>query len=92
LSEKRVKVCRKKISDDKNKKRNTSNGSSEDSSRDFSGRRGRFPCCICKAKDHKTHKSNVLECQKFINSLHRLGMALKASNVVGNPVTLHLIW
>jgi hypothetical protein len=22
----------------------------------------------------------------------RLGMALKASNVVGNPVTLHLIW
>jgi hypothetical protein len=46
----KVKVCKKKISDEKNKKRKTSNDSSEDSSQVFSGKRGRFPCCICKAK------------------------------------------
>jgi hypothetical protein len=29
---------------------------------------------------------------QHINCVARLGMALKASNVVGNPVTLHQIW
>jgi hypothetical protein len=28
----------------------------------------------------------------YIARGHRLGMALKASNVVGDPVTLHRIW
>jgi hypothetical protein len=28
----------------------------------------------------------------YFNYYDRLGMALKASNVVGNPVTLHQIW
>jgi hypothetical protein len=52
----KVKFCKKKISDERNKKRKTSNGSSADSSQDFSVKRGRFPCCICKAKDHRTHE------------------------------------
>jgi hypothetical protein len=52
----KVKVCKKIISDEKNKKRKTSNDSSEDSSQFFSGKRGRFPCCICKAKEHRTHE------------------------------------
>jgi hypothetical protein len=52
----KVKVCKKKISDEKNKKRKTSSSSSDDSSQDFSGKRGRYPCCICKAKDHRTHE------------------------------------
>jgi hypothetical protein len=31
-------------------------GSSEHSSEDFSGKRRSFPCCICDAKDHRSHE------------------------------------
>jgi hypothetical protein len=44
------------FSDEKNKKRKTSNDLSENSSQVFSGKRERFPCCICKAKEHRTHE------------------------------------
>jgi hypothetical protein len=52
----KTKICRKKKRDENNKKRKTSSGSSEYSSEDFSGKRRNFPCCICDAKDNRSHE------------------------------------
>jgi hypothetical protein len=52
----KAKVCRKKLKDEKNKKRKTSSKSSEHSTGDSSGKRQRFPCCICDAQDHRSHE------------------------------------
>jgi hypothetical protein len=52
----KTKICRKKKRDENNKKRKTSSGSSEYSSEDFSDKRRNFPCCICDAKDDRSHE------------------------------------
>jgi hypothetical protein len=53
----KVNTFRNKIRDEKDKKRKNSSSPTEHSSEDSSsGKRQRFPCCICEAKDHKTHE------------------------------------
>jgi hypothetical protein len=52
----KTEICRKKKRDENNKKRKTSSGSSEHYSEDFSCKRRNFPCCICDAKDHRSHE------------------------------------
>jgi hypothetical protein len=70
----KVKTCRNKIRDEKDKKRKNSSSPTEHSSEDSSsGKRQRFPCSICEAKDHKTH-----ECPRMPEVRKCLGLANRA--------------
>jgi hypothetical protein len=65
---------RNKIRDEKYNKRKNSSSPTEHSSKDSSSsKRQQFPCCICEAKDHKTH-----ECPRMPEVRICLGLANRA--------------